>query len=569
MTRLRWWPAAFLALLLTAQALPAAPGGTPPAEKDVQALAALIDRYIAAGWEKATVKPAPIADDGEFLRRVYLQLAGRIPSVSEVRTFLADRAPGKRRRVVIHLLQHPRYVTHFTNVWRSWMLPEASASFQARFLVPGFESWLRKQFAENVAYDRMVHELLTTPLSQRQAQFINSGGGQANPSAFYIAKEVKPENVAAATSRLFLGVRLECAQCHNHPFASWKRDQFWQYAAFFSGLRRQGNGDFAQPGQETPDSKEITIPGTERVIQAKFLDGSDPKWKYKEPVRKTLADWVTSPRNPYFAKATVNRLWEYFFGTGLVDPVDEMAGTDKEPSHPELLDELAKQFVAHQFDLKYLIRAITASKAYQLSSRQTAPGQADPRLFARMPLRGMTAEQLFDSVAEATGYRDGAARTPPGVVVGGRGNPRDQFLSRFADQTGRPVEFQTSILQALSMMNGKLIEDATGLGQSETLLAVVDNPFMTTEERIETLYLAVLSRSPRAKELSKMVHYVASEGSSESRPGARPLVEDSSRRAGRDSDKTEDETERQQRSNRALADVFWVLLNSGEFLLKQ
>src|SRR5207237_5016268 len=171
----------------------------------------------------------------------------------------------------------------------------------------GFEAWLRKQLAENATYDKMVHELLTAPVSQQQAQFIYGGGRQANPSAFYIAKEIKAENVAAATSRLFLGVRLECAQCHHHPFADWKREQFWQYAAFFSGLKRQNQGDFAFPGNETADSRKITIPGTDRVMEAKFLDGSEPKWKAKEPTRKTLADWITSANNPYFARATVNR----------------------------------------------------------------------------------------------------------------------------------------------------------------------------------------------------------------------------------------------------------------------
>ncbi len=528
----RWWPLTCLAVLAAAATAPA---------KDAVAVAAAIDRHVDARLADAKVKPAPLADDAEFLRRAYLHLAGRIPSVSEVRAFLRDTAPDKRRRLVDDLLSSPRYVTHFSNVWRSWMLPEASASFQARFLVPGFETWLRKQFADNVPYDKMVHELLTAPINQQQAAIVyGAGGGRANPSAFYVAKDIKAENVAAATSRLFLGVRLECAQCHNHPFADWKRDQFWQYAAFFSGLRRQGAGDFAVPGQEKGDSREITIPGTDRVVQAKYLDGSEPKWKFKESSRTTLADWLTAPNNPYFARATVNRVWEFLMGTGLVEPVDEMVGTDSKPSHPELLDELAKEFVANKFDLKFLVRAITASKAYQRSGLRTDPGQDDPQLFARMPLRGMSAEQLWDSVAQATGFRQGGPSNPPGViVVGGQGNPREQFVNKFADLTGKATEFQTSILQALALMNGRVIESATGLENSETLAAVVDNPFMSTAERIETLYLATLSRLPTEKEASRMVRHVEE--------------------AGADG----------KAANQALADVFWVLLNSGEFLLKQ
>src|SRR5262245_3701933 len=307
MTQQRWWPLACLALLAAGRV---APGADPPAgDRDALALAAKIDKHLQVGWDAAKVKPAPLADDAEFLRRASLHLVGRIPSVSESRAFMRDTAPDKRVRVVERMLTGPRYVTHFTNVWRTWMLPEANASFQARFLVPGFEAWIRKQLAENVTYDKMVHELLTAPVGQQQAQFVYGGNGrQANPAAFYIAKEIKPETLAASTSRLFLGVRLECAQCHHHPFADWKRDQFWQYAAFFSGLKRQNQGDFAVPGTEAAESKEIGIPGG-RVVQAKFLDGTEPRWKVKEPTRKTLADWVTSANNPYFARATVNRMW--------------------------------------------------------------------------------------------------------------------------------------------------------------------------------------------------------------------------------------------------------------------
>src|SRR5262249_4367086 len=157
-------------------------------------------------------------------------------------------------------------------------------------------------------------------------------------------------------SRLFLGVKLECAQCHNHPFASWKRDQFWTYAAFFAGLQARQQGNFFLPAPERPDKRELTVPGTERVVKARFLAGSEPKWQDGVAARATLAGWMTAKDNPYFARAAVNRMWAYFFGTGLVDPVDEMVGTEHVASHPELLDEMARQFAAHDFDLKFLIR---------------------------------------------------------------------------------------------------------------------------------------------------------------------------------------------------------------------
>jgi hypothetical protein len=524
----------------------AAPGKEDGLARDAQALAGRIDRLVAARWAAAGAQPAPAADDAEFLRRVYLDLAGRIPSVAEAREFLDDKAPDKRARLMERLLAGSRYATHFTNVWRALLLPESDANIQSRFLAPGFESWLRKQLAKNAPYDEMVRELLTTPVGPQSLQLSRAGAADANASAFYLAKELKPENVAAATSRLFLGVRLECAQCHNHPFASWKRDQFWGYAAFFAGLQRQGNGDFVQPGREVSDRRELTIPGTEKVVQAKFLDGAEPQWKPRASARETLADWMTAADNPYFARAAVNRLWGYFFGTGLVDPVDDMVGSERIPSHPELLDELAREFAAHHYDLKFLIRAITNSKAYQLTSARSHPSQDEPPLFARMAVKGLTAEQLFDSLAQATGYQEAQTNLPPRVVLLGNGSARQEFLTKFGNRSDKITEVQTSILQALALMNGRLVADATSVERSETLGAVADAPFLDTRGRIETLYLATLGRQPRPKELARFVSYVESGGADgQNAPAA----------------------EREKYSKQALADVFWVLLNSGEFIL--
>jgi hypothetical protein len=542
-------------LLLAASAAPAADtpaSGPPDLDRDVLALAAKIDRHIARRWEEEKVQPAAAADDAEFVRRVYLDLAGRIPSVRETRDFLDDRAADKRLRLVRRLLDGQRYVTHFVNVWRSLMLPEQNANFQARFVVPGFTSWLRTQLAKNAGYDRMVRELLTASSGDNNGRvpFGFPGAGQpASPFGFYVAKDLKPENLAASTARLFLGIRLECAQCHNHPFASWKREQFWGYAAFFAGITRQGQGDFVVPGREMTDRRELTIPGTDQVVQARFPDGKEPKWKFKASARETLADWVTAADNPFFARAAVNRMWSYFFGTGLIDPVDEMVGAEHTASHPELLDELAREFASHKFDLKFLIQAITASKAYQLSSAGTADGEEEARLFARMPLRGLSAEQLFDSVAEATGFQDGSPQLPPGVVVFGPGAPRDEFLAKFANRSEKSTEVQTSILQALSLMNGRIVADATSLERSETLASVADAPFMDTRQRIETLYLAALARKPTAKELQRTVRYVENGGPPDE--GETPPTS----------------TDRDRKYKLALADVFWTLLNSGEFFL--
>jgi Protein of unknown function (DUF1553)/Protein of unknown function (DUF1549) len=500
----------------------------PPAlraeDKDVTALAARIDARITAAWSK-DVKPAALADDAEFFRRVHLDLVGRIPSVTEARDFLDDDRPDKRRLCVDRILRadpddrsySDAHVNHFTNVWRAWLLAQTEQQVQGR--QPGLEIWLRNRLKANVGYDQLVRDLLNQP--------VNQGGnpGEGSAAVFYQANELKPENLAGSTARLFLGVQLECAQCHNHPFDKWTRAQFWQFAGFFTDVAQQGN---------TGQRGEIKIPGKDKPVQARFLDGKEPQWKDKTGTRPTLADWMTAPENPFFARAAVRRLWAYFFRTGLAEPPD--ATVDESPaSHQELLDELAREFVAHKYDLKFLIRAITASQTYQRTSALSHPSQKDVRLFARMPLRGLSPEQLFDSLAEATEYRDAAAPSNPQFVIfGGPRSARGQFLAKFTAQDHK-TDYQTSILQALYLMNNEFIADRTSLAKNRTLATLAEQR-TSTARKIESLYLVVLSRKPRSEESQRFVKYVEAGGP------------------------TSD-------SKKALADVFWVLLNSPEFIL--
>jgi hypothetical protein len=551
----RWLWTAGCCALLAAAARAAADGpkplGPPDAVRDADAVAAWIDARFADDWRANNVKPAPDADDAEFLRRVSLDLAGRIPSVAEARAFLDDKSPDKRRRLVESLLSQPRYAAHFTNVWRSLLLPEADASLQARGLAPGFDAWLRKKLEANAGYDQMVRELLTAAVGPGGVRGgFAVGGGDPAPSAYYFAKDLKPENLGGATARVFLGVKIECAQCHNHPFGDWKREQFWGYAAFFAGISRQQQGDFAVPGPEDAGKHELTIPSNGKVVPAAFLDGRQPDWKAQPNGRQALADWMTAADNPYFARAAANRMWYILLGAGLTEPVDDLAGGQGVASQPEVLDELARQFIAHKYDLKYLISTITATRAYNLSSAHTDDSQDDPRRFARMPLRALTPEQLFDSVAEAVYYpREGANPNPlPVFVIGPNNSPREEFRTKFAHGTDRPTEAATSILQALTLMNGRMVGDATSLERSELFAAVYDSPFMDTKERIGTLYLATLTREPKPKELERLVRYVEDGGAYAGEKAATP-------------------EEKEKRYKQALADVFWALLNSGEFYL--
>jgi hypothetical protein len=503
--------------------------------QDALKLAAKIDQLIDARLTAAGIQPAPQADDAEFLRRIHLDLAGRIPGYREVSNFLEETTPDKRQHLVENLLESPAYVKHFTNVWRSLLLPQSNNQ-QAQVQVPSFEAWLRRRIRDNARYDEMVREILTASISAmpNARRMMNNKQPELTPVAFYQANELKPENLAASTSRLFLGVKLECAQCHDHPHAEWTRKQFWEYAAFFSGVQALGAGGPMMRGTEIADSRSIKIPGTERVVLARFLDDTEPRWQPGTPTRAALAEWTTAPENPFFARAAVNRVWAHFFGIGLAEPVDDMS-EENPPSHPELLDELAREFTAHRFDVKFLIRAITNSRTYQRSSRQTHASQNEPRLFARMAIRGMTPEQLYDSLVQATGFREAEVANPRRNPFGAM-SPRAEFLSKFASQD-KPAETQTSILQALSLMNGRFVADATHLENSVTLAAVIDAPFhKTPQQRIETLYLATLGRKPRPDEMDRLTKYVSGGGPKKDQKAA-------------------------------LADVFWALLNSAEFRL--
>jgi hypothetical protein len=506
---------------------------------DAQKLAARIDQLVLARATSENVPVGERSDDGEFLRRVSLDLGGRIPRTLEARDFLADSRPQKRQLLIDRLLDSAQYVSHWTNVWRAALLPQANVPEAQQFL-PGFDRWLHDRLRENTPYDQMVQQIINAPLDNigmRRRQQAMTAYDQATPVAFYMANELKPENLASSASRLFLGIKLECAQCHDHPMDVWRRKQFWEFAAFFAGVQRTTPVDSPIPGVKEDDGLDkIGIPGTNDTVMVHYLDGSAPKAKVNGSSRATLAAWITSADNPYLAKALVNRLWAYFFGIGLVEPFDEMS--DQNPaSHADLLAELAREFQRHSYDLKFIMRAITLSETYQRASQRGKSSQEENRLFTNMTVRGMTGDQMLDSLVQATGLRDaGPAGMAPALadprLVGGL---RGEFLARFTSQD-RPAEYQTSILQALMLMNGRLMAETTDLDRSETLSAIADAPFMDATEKIEALYLTALCRKPRAEELTRLVAYVESGG---------PRKD----------------------TRMALSDVLWALLNSGEFLL--
>jgi hypothetical protein len=539
------------AALLAALVFPAItyggePGPKPakdPTEARIDALAALIDKHLVQDWEARGIIPAEMADDAEFVRRAYLDVLGRAPKASEAREFIEDKAADKRGKLVEHLLKMPGHASYFASVTRAQWLPQTANNFQLAQFGAQFEQWLRTQYRENTPVDKVVRRIITVKVMVNNQnpmfRFVQpdpSDPDAFNVTGFYSANEGKPESMGASISRLFLGVKLECAQCHDHPHAAYTRDQFWQFAAFFAELNPLAGPRPGFTGPQLPqsDRNTIVIAGTERVVTATFFDGTEPVWKADRSPRLELADWLVSAKNPYFAKNMANRVWAHFFGIGIQDPVDE-PGENNQPSHPELLEELGKAFAENGFDNRFLIRAITRSKAYNLTSKMTHPGQADPRRFARMSLKGLSPSQLFDSMVAATGFREPAyMRNQQNFGFVQPNNPRSQFLARFASNE-RATETNTTILQALMLMNGQFIGDQTSLTRSEILAAIADKPGWDTRQRVTNLFLTAFSRNPSPEELEKFASYVD--------------------RGGANGDK-----------KKALADVFWVLLNSPEFL---
>jgi len=506
-----------------------------------ESVAAHVDVILRKQWAADQVTPADQADDAEFCRRVYLDLCGRIPPASIVRDFLADPFPGKRRQLVDRLLESPTYVVNYTNVWRAIILPEAGSDETIRFFLPGFEAWLRSRLAENRNFAEIAEELLTLPLrSESMTNFEQPE--EPSPLAFYRAKQGKPEEIAGASARMFLGVRIECAQCHNHPFDHWKREEFWSYSAFFNDLPAmpmpQNPIEVVQVAITGTPPHSIRIPDTDIIVPTRFLGGGEPDWSQGASGREILAKWIVSDENPYFSKAAANRVWAHHFGTGIVDPADDLSENNP-PSHPELLDLLAREFVAHDYDFKFLIRVITATEAYQRTSIRSHESQDNPRHFARMSVRGLTAEQIFDSLAQATGYLQ--PFDPEQPLNFNQDQARQEFLETFEASSGS--ERQSTILQALALMNGTFSSEATSVQEmlrsrndkNGTLIAIAEAPFLSSGDRVDALFLTTLSRFPSNDERTRFLSYL-NENAATDVP-ARPL-----------------------------ADLFWTLLNTTEFL---
>jgi hypothetical protein len=508
----------------------ASPQASPSAATKVgeAVLTERIDKAIGKRLEAEGIKLSPLADDAEFLRRVYLDIAGIIPSAEKAAAFLDSKDPSKRAKLIDELLASPRFGRHLADIWKGYLLPRTSDN-RALQTEP-LTRWLEESFNNDKPWDQFVKELVTASGKQDEQGAVTFF--LANPTA---------DKVTDTVSRLFLGVQLQCAQCHNHPFTKWKQTEYWGMAAFFTKVKTDRVRQAAKQGEPAAVSEDgkgrpAKLPMSAKVVPAKFLQGEEPKLDKAAPYRPVLAQWMTSPENPFFARAMANRLWAHFFGRGIVDPVDDMHEGNP-PSHPELLQELAGQFAANHFDVKFLIRAICNSQTYQRTSKPNDKDDSGANLFAHMAIKVNSPEQLYDSLLLVLGTPGQAApgrkgpnqkgpnqgKRPPGA------DPRAVFVNFFLNEDGAdPTQYQAGIPQALRLMN------SPQLSGGALLLEQTLKSLRSPAQIIERLYLATLSRRPTPSESQRLTNFVHAHGTD---------------------------------ARKAYRDILWAVLNSSEFAL--
>jgi hypothetical protein len=492
-----------------------------PAKLDAPALARVIDQAILERLSQEQATPAPAADDAEFLRRAYLDIAGVIPPADKAVSFLESKQADKCARLVDELLASPNYGRHMADLWQEQLLAQQDILTRGLPLDP-LAKWLAEGFNTNKPWDRLVADLLTS-----------TGTQEENGAVTFFLAHRSPDRVTDTVCRLFLGIQLQCAQCHNHPYTGWKRAEYWGMAAFFAKLD-DGAPKKISKSSEPPHVFEAStvqkkrLPDSALDAAPKFLEGEAPKLNAKDPYRPALARWLTSADNPYFAKAMVNRVWAQFFGRGLVNPVDNLA-PDNPPSHPELFEALAEQFVRSGFDVKYLVRAICTTEAFQRSSTPASPPSAADVPYTSMAIKPMTPEQLYDSLALVLGESTDPIKGQGKKYKGPRPSARTAFVDFFRPGEGAdPKDYPAGIPQVLRLMN------ANWAAKGPAFVRRATKADRAPAGNIEAIFLATLSRRPTAAEVGRLEGYLR--------------------------DNKSDPT-------KAYGDVVWAVLNSAEFAL--
>ncbi|MDB5338134.1 MAG: Protein of unknown function (DUF1553)/Protein of unknown function [Planctomycetaceae bacterium] len=485
-----------------------------------------IDDLAIEEWKKLGLLPAGLATDSEFARRVHLDLSGTLPQVDELRSFLDSSDPDKRSKLIDKLLDRPEFVDFWALKWAD-LLRAHRRSLGDKGL-RSFTSWLRQALRDNWPADKIVRALVTA-----KGNLYNEG-----PVAFYFVDRT-PEDLAETTAQVFLGLRMQCAKCHHHPFDVFSQDDYYGLAAFFARVQRKDTKESGAFGGAQSirigATGTVTHPGTGQVITPRTL-GSVAEVPDANDPRVTLANWITSRDNPYFARNIVNRYWGYLFGRGLVDPIDDLRPTNP-PSHPALLDALTRDFVQHNFDLKHLLRTMCNSRTYQLASEVAPERDADGMFFTHRRPRRLPAEILLDAINQTAGVDEAFENSPKGTRAIALSDP--SAASYFLDIFGRPRRTSTcecerrsqpDLIQVLHLSNSEKMHAklADPAGRVARLLAANQNDTQIIDE----LYMAALSRLPTAEERTNV---------------ARLITAAPSRKEG-------------------LEDLLWALINSAEFV---
>jgi hypothetical protein len=481
-----------------------------------------IDPLVFAKLKKLNILPSELCDDADFLRRVYLDVIGTLPTSAEARRFLADRRPDRRGRLVDELLQRPEFADYWALKWSDLLRVDGQALGHKRAYA--YYRWIRDSLAANKPLDRFARELLTAdgPLQE------------SGPANFYKVM-TRPGDTASTVSQVFLGVRIACAECHHHPFDRWSTTDYYGMQAFFTpvGFRNSLRGEALLAS----GIAQTNNPRTGEKINAHPLGKGLPLPSTPGDPRLVLADWLTSPENPWFARNLANRVWAHFLGRGLVEPVDDVRATNP-PTNPELLDALAKHLSESKFDLRALIRAITASRVYQLSSKPNATNERDEQNYSRALFRRPEAEVLLDMVCQTTGVGEGFSGIPAGTRAVGLWDSkvRHSFLKLF----GRPVRIsacecervgEPSVAQVLHVLNS--LEIQAKLSHEGGAIARLVREKTDDGALAEELYLTFYSRLPTEKERKVAMEHLRRD------PGKR---------------------------REAAEDLAWSLLNSLEFV---
>jgi mono/diheme cytochrome c family protein len=506
-----------------------------------------IDEQVFSKLRTMRITPSKPCTDTEFLRRAYLDLLGLLPTADEARASVADTSPDKRARLIDHLLDRPEYADHWTLKWSDLLKNEERTL--DRKGVQNFHRWIRQSVATNKPLDQFAREILSA-----------RGSTYAQPAANYYRANRDPVTRGEATAQLFLGIRLQCAQCHNHPFDRWTQDDYYGWADVFARVnykilenRRTDENDKhefvgEQIVYESRDGDVKDPRGADRAVKPRLLGTSKPLADDTSRL-DALAAWVTSPGNPYFAKAQVNRIWFHLMGRGIVDPIDDFRPTNP-PSHPQLLDALAKDFVDHHYDVKHLIRTIMNSRTYALASEPNPTNAADETNYSHALPRRLTAEQLLDAQHQVTGVPTEFAGYPrgmragemPGVRIarsrGSRPTQADMFLVTFGKPARQLVcecerSTDATLGQTFQLISGP--EIAKMLSAPDNRLAQLLDSNRPADQLVDDLYWSALSRPPTEDERNIMTAHVRSA------PSAR----------------------------KGLEDVTWALLNSKEFVLRR